>query len=76
MFALMHWIYMSRMGVAVHNPTFLTVLDTIALIHDSPVTNTITKYTYTELRRLVVQFAGALHNLGVEKGDRVIICIP
>ena len=48
----------------------------IALIYDSPVTNTIKKYTYTELRDEVARFAGALADLGVTKGDRVILYMP
>jgi len=50
--------------------------DQVALIYDSPVTDTITKYTYLELRDLVAKFAGGLAGLGVEKGDRVIIYMP
>ncbi|MFP4256020.1 MAG: propionyl-CoA synthetase [Desulfobacterales bacterium] len=47
-----------------------------ALIYDSPVTGTIKKYSYAELRDIVATFAGALKNMGVEKGDRVIIYMP
>jgi propionyl-CoA synthetase len=47
-----------------------------ALIYDSPVTNTIKKFTYSELRDLVARFAGALADQGVEKGDRVLIYMP
>jgi len=47
-----------------------------ALIYDSPVTNTIKKYTYNELRDEVAKFAGALASLGVQKGDRVLIYMP
>ncbi len=47
-----------------------------ALIYDSPVTHTIKKYTYAELRDIVARFAGALTDLGVTKGDRVIIYMP
>ena len=49
--------------------------DRVALIYDSPVTNTIKKFTYRELRDEVARFAGVLANLGVAKGDRVIIYI-
>jgi propionyl-CoA synthetase len=45
----------------------------IALIYDSPVTNTITRFTYRELRDLTANFAGAITQLGVTKGDRVVI---
>ena len=47
-----------------------------AIIYDSPVTNTQKKYTYTELRDEVAVFSGVLTNLGVEKGDRVVIYMP
>jgi len=50
--------------------------DQAALIYDSPVTHTIRTYTYRELRDEVAKFAGVLKNLGVGKGDRVIIYIP
>lgn len=47
-----------------------------ALIWDSPATNTFVKYSYSALLKEVALFAGALRNLGVEKGDRVIIYMP
>ena len=47
-----------------------------ALIYDSPVTETIRTYTYSELRDLVARFAGAMAAHGVGKGDRVIIYMP
>ncbi len=50
--------------------------DQIALIHDSPVTGTIQKITYDELRNRVAMLAGALRAKGIEKGDRVIIYMP
>ena len=50
--------------------------DQAALIYDSPVTDTIKTYTYSELRDEVAIFAGALKTQGVEKGDRVIIYMP
>ncbi len=50
--------------------------DKVALIYDSPVTDTITKYTYSQLRDLVARFAGALVAQGVLKGDRVVIYMP
>ena len=50
--------------------------DQTALIYDSPVTNTIRKYSYSELLSLVSKFAGALRAKGLEKGDRVIIYMP
>ncbi|XP_050533330.1 acyl-CoA synthetase short-chain family member 3, mitochondrial [Daktulosphaira vitifoliae] len=48
----------------------------IALIHDSPVTKSVTKITYSELHKKVSLLAGALADLGVEKGDRVLIYMP
>jgi len=48
----------------------------VALIHDSPVTGTVQKITYAELRNRVALLAGALRAKGVEKGDRVIIYMP
>ena len=50
--------------------------DRTAIIYDSPVTNTIRKYSYKELRDEVAKFSGALASLGVTKGDRVIIYMP
>ncbi len=50
--------------------------DQIALIYDSPVTDTIKKYTYLQLRDEVAIFAGALAARGVVKGDRVLIYMP
>jgi len=47
-----------------------------ALIYDSPVTNTIKKYSYSELRDAVARFGGGLQNLGVTKGDTVVIYMP
>lgn len=47
-----------------------------ALIYDSPVTNTILKFTYAEVQTQVAKLAGALRNLGVNKGDRVVIYMP
>ncbi len=50
--------------------------DQPALIYDSPVTHTVQQFTYAELRDQVAQLAGVLVNLGVSKGDRVIIYMP
>ncbi len=50
--------------------------DQVALIYDSPVTDTVKRFTYRELRDQVATFAGALASLGVTKGDRVIIYMP
>ena len=48
----------------------------LALIYDSPVTDTIRRYTYRELRDQAALFAGVLQAQGVTKGDRVIIYMP
>ncbi|MCA1785427.1 MAG: AMP-binding protein, partial [Desulfobacteraceae bacterium] len=50
--------------------------DQAAIIYDSPVTDTITTYTYNDLKDQVSHFAGALLERGVTKGDRVIIYMP
>ncbi len=47
-----------------------------ALIYDSPVTKQTKTYTYTELRDEVAAFGAVLQDLGVGKGDRVIIYLP
>ncbi|MCV7354631.1 acetate--CoA ligase [Mycolicibacterium fluoranthenivorans] len=50
--------------------------DQAALIYDSPVTGTTRTYTYRELHDRTARFAGVLRNLGVAKGDRVVIYMP
>lgn len=50
--------------------------DQTALIYDSPVTQTFQQYTYRDVLRETARLAGALKELGVEKGDRVIIYMP
>jgi len=50
--------------------------DQVALIYDSPVTDTVATFTYAELRDAVARFAGALRAQGVEHGDRVIVYMP
>ncbi len=50
--------------------------DQLALVYDSPVTGTVERFTYRELRDRVAMFAGALRRLGVEKGDRVVVYMP
>jgi propionyl-CoA synthetase len=47
-----------------------------ALVHDSPVTDTRRTYTYAQLTNEVAAFAGALAQLGVGHGDRVVIYMP
>lgn len=50
--------------------------DRLALIYDSPVTDTVARYSFTELQTEVSALAHVLRNLGVEKGDRVVIYMP
>ncbi len=50
--------------------------DQVALIYDSPVTNTKQQYTYQDLLTETAKFAGVLTNLGIQKGDCVIIYMP
>ena len=47
-----------------------------ALIYDSPVTQSTRSFTYRELRDEVATLAGVLTELGIKKGDRVIIYLP
>ena len=47
-----------------------------ALIYDSPVTAAKKTFTFGELRDETARFAGVLANLGIEKGDRVVIYMP
>ncbi len=48
----------------------------LALIYDSPVTSTKETYTYLRLHDQVSRFAGVLQQLGVGKGDTVVIYMP
>jgi len=48
----------------------------LALIHDSPVTNSVTTYTYAQMLHEVKTFAALMQDFGVGKGDRVIIYMP
>ncbi len=50
--------------------------DQTAIIYDSPVTDTVQKITYRELLDRVSRFAGVLRDLGVSKGDTVVIYMP
>ena len=50
--------------------------DQPAIIYDSPVTGTVARYTFAQLKDLTAHLAGALAGLGVTKGDRVIIYMP
>jgi propionyl-CoA synthetase len=50
--------------------------DQLALIYDSPVTNTKKTFTYGRLLSEVQLLGAMLRDFGVEKGDRVIIYMP
>ena len=50
--------------------------DQLALIYDSPVTNSKKTFTYPELTEKVAAFAGAMKANGLGYGDRVIIYMP
>ncbi|MCH9808622.1 MAG: propionyl-CoA synthetase [Alphaproteobacteria bacterium] len=50
--------------------------DQPALIFDSPVTDTVKTFTYSELTDEVATLAAALVDLGVKTGDRVVIYMP
>ena len=50
--------------------------DRPALIYDSPVTDTVRRYTYAEACDEVARLAGALAGLGVTHGDTVLIYMP
>ena len=50
--------------------------DQPALIYDSPVTNNKRSFTYNDLLEKVSLFSGVLADLGIEKGDRVVIYMP
>lgn len=48
----------------------------VAVIYDSPVTGNVWKLTYSELLERVSRTAGMLRDLGVSKGDTVLIYMP
>jgi propionyl-CoA synthetase len=50
--------------------------DQAAIIYDSPVTNSKRRISYTELRDEVATLAAVLQDMGVQKGDRVVIYMP
>jgi propionyl-CoA synthetase len=48
----------------------------LALIHDSPLSGSITRLTYAELLTEVKTLAAIMQDFGVTKGDRVILYMP
>jgi len=50
--------------------------DQVAFIYDSPVTQTVKKYTFSEVKTEVAKLAGGMQSLGLKKGDTVIIYMP
>ncbi|MDX3808290.1 propionyl-CoA synthetase [Bosea thiooxidans] len=48
----------------------------VALIYDSPVTGAKAQYTYAQMLDEVATLAAVLQDLGVGKGDRVIVYMP
>ncbi|HSD13117.1 MAG TPA: AMP-binding protein [Flavobacterium sp.] len=50
--------------------------DKIAFIHDSPVTQSINKFTFNEVKTEVAKLAGGLLSLGLTKGDTAVIYMP
>uniref|UniRef100_A0A8C5Q811 Acyl-CoA synthetase short-chain family member 3, mitochondrial n=1 Tax=Leptobrachium leishanense TaxID=445787 RepID=A0A8C5Q811_9ANUR len=50
--------------------------DQVAVIHDSPVTDTKQNITYKEVHEEVSRLAGVLVKHGIGKGDRVVIYMP
>ena len=50
--------------------------DQVAIIHDSPVTQPVKKYTYAQVKKEVAQLAGGMQSLGLKQGDTAIIYMP
>ncbi|MFM2231014.1 MAG: Propionate--CoA ligase [Bacteroidota bacterium] len=50
--------------------------DQVAIIYDSPVTQTIRKYSFNEVKSEVARLAGGLLALGLKKGDTAVIYMP
>jgi non-ribosomal peptide synthetase component F len=48
----------------------------VAVIYDSPLTDSLRKITYKELQTQAAQMASALANRGITKGDGVVIYMP
>ncbi|WP_424974188.1 propionyl-CoA synthetase [Dinoroseobacter sp. S124A] len=63
------WNAVDRHVVAGHG-------DRLALIHDSPVTDTVSRFTFAELQTEVAALATVMRAHGVGPGDRVVIYMP
>ena len=63
------WLALDRHVAAGHG-------DATALIYDSPATGKTRRFTYRELLDITARLAGGLADLGVAKGDRVLIYMP
>ncbi len=50
--------------------------DNVAVIYDSPVTQTVKKYTYSQVKTEVAKLAGGMQSLGLKKGDTAVIYMP
>src|SRR5258708_6103878 len=50
--------------------------DRPALVYDSPLTASVRRFTFLELKGEVERLAGAIRSLGVGRGDRVVIYMP
>ena len=50
--------------------------DQLALIHDSPLSGSVTRFTYAQMLHEVKTLAAIMQDFGVAKGDRVILYMP
>src|ERR1035441_3236448 len=50
--------------------------DQVALIHDSPLTGNVTRFTYAQMLHEVKTLGAIMQDFGVAKGDRVILYMP
>uniref|UniRef100_A0A0N7ZAC5 Acyl-CoA synthetase short-chain family member 3, mitochondrial n=1 Tax=Scylla olivacea TaxID=85551 RepID=A0A0N7ZAC5_SCYOL len=50
--------------------------DQLAVIHDSPITGSLSSLTFSQLQEATARLAGALARLGVTRGDTVLIYMP
>src|SRR5471032_403359 len=50
--------------------------DQVALIHDSPLAGSVTRFTYAQMLHEVKTLGAIMQDFGVAKGDRVILYMP